>query len=304
MSAAQPGAAARLLVLLQALLPTRLLSRVVHALAHVRARPVKNALIRIFVTRFGVDMREAAEPDATAYPHFNAFFTRALAPGARPLPEDAHTVASPVDGTMSELGAIDGTTLIQAKGSHYDAAGLIGEDAGDFRDGRFCTIYLAPWNYHRIHAPAPLSLTAWRHIPGRLFSVNPVTVSARPRLFARNERVVALFDCAGGRLAVVMVGALLVGSVDTVWAGRVTPPHRRRPSPAIPARGRYAVGEEIGRFNMGSTVILLATPGLLEWSGGLGPGAPLRMGQAIGTLGGAEPSAAAGRPSGHDIARS
>ncbi|WP_043766442.1 archaetidylserine decarboxylase [Algiphilus aromaticivorans] len=276
----------RLLVLLQACLPTRALSRAVHAIAHWRVSPIKNALIRIFIRRFNVDMREAEEQAPDAFTHFNAFFTRALRPGARPLPEDEGAVVSPVDGSLSQLGRISDGMLIQAKGMRYSAEALLGEPAEAFRDGTFCTIYLAPYDYHRIHAPADLDLRGHRHIPGRLFSVNPATARARPALFARNERVVAQFDCAAGRLAVVMVGALLVGSVDTVWAGRICPPHHRRPGPFVPANGQYARGAEIGRFNMGSTVILLATPGLLDWHPELVPGQSLRMGQPIGSLSG------------------
>lgn len=275
----------RLLVLLQACLPTRALSRAVHAVAHWRMPLMKNMFIRFFIRHFNVDMREAKEPAPEAFVHFNAFFTRALRPGARPLPEDEGAVVSPVDGSLSQFGRISDGMLIQAKGMHYSAEGLLGEPAAEaFRDGAFCTIYLAPYDYHRIHAPTDLDLRGHRHIPGRLFSVNPATARARPELFARNERVVAQFDCARGRLAVVMVGALLVGSVDTVWAGRICPPHYRRPSPFVPADGHYARGTEIGRFNMGSTVILLATPGLLDWRPELIPGQSLRMGQPIGSL--------------------
>lgn len=273
-----------LLVLLQACLPTRALSRAVHAIAHWRVPPIKNALIRIFIRRFNVDMRDAEERAPEAFAHFNAFFTRALRPGARPLPDDEGAVVSPVDGSLSQLGRISDGMLIQAKGMHYSAEALLGEPAEAFRDGAFCTIYLAPYDYHRIHAPADLNLRGHRHIPGRLFSVNPATARARPALFARNERVVAQFDCAAGRLAVVMVGALLVGSVDTVWAGRICPPHHRRTSLFVSAEGHYPRGAEIGRFNMGSTVILLATPGLLDWCMEMIPGQSLRMGQPIGSL--------------------
>ena len=181
----------RLLVLLQACLPTRALSRAVHAIAHWRVSPIKNALIRIFIRRFNVDMREAEEQAPDAFTHFNAFFTRALRPGARPLPEDEGAVVSPVDGSLSQLGRISDGMLIQAKGMRYSAEALLGEPAEAFRDGTFCTIYLAPYDYHRIHAPADLDLRGHRHIPGRLFSVNPATARARPALFARNERVVA-----------------------------------------------------------------------------------------------------------------
>ncbi|MHA7833757.1 MAG: archaetidylserine decarboxylase [Algiphilus sp.] len=268
-------------VALQALLPTRLLSRIVHSLAHIQWAPVRAVLIRSFARAFAVDMRDAAQPDPDSYPHFNAFFTRALREGARPLPTDPGTICSPVDGTVSQFGSIDGERLIQAKGRDYTASALLAEHAGAFVNGDFCTIYLAPYNYHRIHAPFDLQLRGWRYVPGRLFSVNPTTAALRDQLFSRNERVVAHFDCEGGQLAMVMVGALLVGSVDTVWAGRICPPHRRRASDFVSATGHYARGAEIARFNMGSTVILLASPGLLHWDEGLRAGAPIRMGAPL-----------------------
>lgn len=266
---------------LQWLLPTRALSALVHRLAQVRAGWFKNLLIRAFLRRFAVDLSEAEETTAIAYPHFNAFFTRALRPDARPQPDDPEAITSPVDGTVSECGRIAAGRLLQAKGLTYTADDLLGMTAEPFHDGAFCTLYLAPHNYHRIHAPMALSLRAWRHVPGRLFSVNPATVSARPRLFARNERVVAVFDTPAGPLAMVMVGALLVASVETVWAGRITPPHRRRAGGWVEAQGRFARGDELGRFNMGSTVILLAAPGVLHLLPGIAAGTPLRVGTPI-----------------------
>lgn len=275
----------RLLVWLQACLPTRALSRLVHALAHWRQPTVKNALIGAFIRHFNVDMSDAEQPQAQAHPHFNAFFTRALRDDARPLPVDSTAIASPVDGSLSQFGALHRGRLLQAKGIDYSAEALLGAPADVFADGDFCTIYLAPFNYHRIHAPLDMRLRGHRHIPGRLFSVNPATARARAGLFARNERVVAQFDTVGGgQLAVVMVGALLVGSVDTVWGGRICPPHHRRATDFVSAQGHYARGDEIGRFNMGSTVILLASKGLLRWTPELEPGQDLRMGEAIGSL--------------------
>lgn len=284
MNPSQAPLHARAFVALQAALPTRLLSRVVHSLAHVRWAPLRRLLIRGFARAFAVDMRDADNPDLDSYPHFNAFFTRALRAGARPLPaEDDAAVCSPVDGTISQFGRIDGGRLIQAKGRDFSAHELLADDATPFVDGDFCTIYLAPYNYHRIHAPMDLQLRGWRYVPGRLFSVNPTTAALRDRLFARNERVVAWFDCDGGTMAMVMVGALLVGSVDTVWAGRICPPHRRQAGDYIPADGGVAFdrGAEIARFNMGSTVILLSTSGLLKWDASLLPGGEIRMGAPI-----------------------
>jgi len=276
---------ARAFVALQACLPTRMLSRVVHSLAHVRWSPIRRLLIGSFTRVFAVDMREAENPDLDSYPHFNAFFTRALRAGARPLPLEPETVCSPVDGTVSQYGRIDGGRLIQAKGRDFSARELLADDASPFIDGAFCTIYLAPYNYHRIHAPCDLRLRGWRYVPGRLFSVNPTTAALRDRLFSRNERVVAWFDCDGGTLAMVMVGALLVGSVDTVWTGRICPPHRRHGSAYMPADAPLAFerGAEVARFNMGSTVILLASPGLLDWRSELATGGAIRMGAPIAT---------------------
>lgn len=284
-ASASPPLRAVIAVALQWLLPTRLLSVLVHRLAEIRVPWFKALLIRAFRARFTIDLGEAAEPDAAAYPHFNAFFTRALRAGVRPQPEDPALITSPVDGAVSECGAIVDGQLLQAKGHRYSVQELLGLPAASFADGRFCTIYLAPHNYHRVHAPMRLQLRGWQHIPGRLFSVNPTTVAGRPRLFARNERVTALFDSDRGPLAMVFVGALLVGSIETVWAGRITPPHHRRPGQWQVASADYARGDEIGRFNMGSTVILVAAPGVLEWNPELTAGQPLRLGQPIGQPG-------------------
>lgn len=271
----------RLFVWLQALLPTRALSSLIHRIAHVRTPWFKNTLIRRFVRLYAIDLGEAELGRAEDYPHFNAFFTRALRPGARPLPEDGSLVISPVDGRISQVGRLDGHRLIQAKGHGYRADELLGEDAAAYAGGDFCTIYLAPHNYHRIHMPMDARLTGWRHLPGRLFSVNPATVRRRQRLFSRNERVCAYFETDAGPLAVVFVGALFVGSVDLAWAGRVSPPHSRRASPRQPAAGEWRRGDEIGRFNMGSTVILVAAPGVLEWQADRQPGQALRMGEPL-----------------------
>ncbi len=279
----------RLFALLQLCLPTRLISQAVFVLTRVRAPAFKNAFIRWFMRSFGISLAEAEFDRPEDYRHFNAFFTRALKPGARPLDPDPASFLSPVDGTLSQLGTIEGERIFQAKGRHYSAAELLADTqrARTFHGGSYCTIYLAPYNYHRIHMPVAGLLAEWLYVPGRLFSVNPATARAMPRLFARNERVVCLFDTDAGPLALVLVGALNVGSMETVWAGRISPPHRRGggvmhtlASPPV-ALDR---GEEMGRFNMGSTVILLAPPGVLQWQAGIGPGTTVRMGQRLGTL--------------------
>lgn len=273
---------------LQQCLPTRALSALMFRIAQIRARGFKNALIRLFMRGYPIDLSEAQFERIESYEHFNAFFTRALKPGARPQPADAAALSSPVDGTLSQFGRIDGETLIQAKGHDYTAADLLADAAlaERFTDGDFATIYLAPHNYHRVHLPFDGALAQWSYVPGRLFSVNPATARGLPRLFARNERMVAIFETPFGPMAVVMVGALFVGGVETVWGGRLTPPHVRRggPFPYAPMRPLpLARGAEIGRFHMGSTVILLTPRGALDWAPSLAPGTPLRLGDTLAT---------------------
>jgi phosphatidylserine decarboxylase len=254
----------RLFAWVQLLLPQHALSRLVGRLALVERRGVKNVLIRGFMRMFKVDMTEAVEPEPTAYPTFNAFFTRALVPGSRTPPGDASALSCPVDGTVSESAALQDGRLLQAKGFRFELAELLGgEPPPALVRGTFATMYLAPWNYHRIHCPADARLVEMRYVPGRLFSVNGATVDALPRLFVRNERVACLFETAFGPMAVVLVGALNVGSIETTWAGVVAPgPGGRRAGAwRYPAEGpgsvRLARGEELGRFNMGSTVIVV-----------------------------------------------
>ena len=277
----------RLFAALQFVLPTRFLSWCMFALTRIEAPWFKNRFIRTFMRGFGISLEEAELQRPESFPSFNAFFTRALKEGARPLPEDPALLVSPVDGTVSEAGTIHEQRIVQAKGRDYSALELLGGNpqiAAPFLDGNFCTIYLAPNNYHRIHMPTAGTLREWMFIPGRLFSVNQGTTRAMPRLFARNERVVAIFDTARGPLAVVMVGALFVGSIETVWAGRITPPHSRSgiATYQLVQPIDFARGAEIGRFNMGSTVILLTGRGSANWRPDLLPGAGLRMGQVIG----------------------
>ncbi len=276
----------RLFVAVQHLLPQHLLSALMYRVARWRWRPFKDTLIGWFVRHFRVDMGLAAEPDPRAYQSFNAFFTRALRPGARPLAADPTALLCPADGALSQMGEVRDGVLFQAKGHSYRALDLLGGDvqaAAAFAGGAFATIYLSPRDYHRVHMPLEGALTAMTHIPGRLFSVNSVTARAVPRLFARNERVVCLFDTKVGPMALILVGAIFVGSMETVWAGQVTPPlpDVRRPVSGEVCLGR---GEEMGRFNMGSTVILLLPAGAVDLDPGLKPGDPLCMGQALGRL--------------------
>jgi phosphatidylserine decarboxylase len=279
----------RAFVIAQHLLPQHALSRMTGALARARFAPLKNWLIRRFVATFRVDMSEAAEPDPAAYPCFNDFFTRALREGARPVAPGEEVLVSPADGAVSEAGAITGGRIVQAKGHWYSCAELLASagDARLFEGGEFATIYLSPRDYHRVHMPAAARLVAMRYVPGRLFSVNQVTAQSVPGLFARNERLVCRFETAQGPMALVMVGAMIVAGIETVWTGPVTPAGR---SPLsfeleLDASARsLAKGAEMGRFQLGSTVILLFPRNTARLDDFLVAGAPLRMGQRIGTF--------------------
>lgn len=278
----------KLFAAIQQKLPTRALSSGMHALTRIEAAWFKNAFIRIFMRLFKISLDEAVVQQPESFKSFNAFFTRALQPSARTV--DAHDKAfvSPVDGTISQFGDIVDGQLIQAKGHSYSAETLLAgkaDWAAEFAGGQFITIYLAPYNYHRIHMPIKGRLREWAYVPGRLFSVNHATARALPGVFARNERVVAIFDTELGPMAMVLVGALFVGSMETVWSGEISPPHVRDPEPGIYSQTQTVVlekGMEMGRFNMGSTVILL-TPQKLGWNQ-LAPKQTLRMGERIATL--------------------
>jgi phosphatidylserine decarboxylase len=278
------GVGGRLFVWLQYVLPQHALSRLVLAATRVRMPWFKNLLTRGFLRLFSVDMSEATETDPYRYGSFNEFFTRTLRAEARPIDADPEKIASPVDGMVSECGAIDNDRLLQAKGRQYTLDELLARQpwARSFEGGSFATLYLAPYNYHRIHMAVRGTLRDTVYVPGRLFSVNSATARHVPRLFARNERVLTLFDTEFGQFAVVMVGALNVGSMATVWAGDITPAaHRvvtRIPCPAV----TLDKGAELGRFNMGSTVILLFEPKRAEWHPLLRAGSVVQLGQAIG----------------------
>lgn len=278
----------RLRLALQHLLPHHLLSRIVFTLTRAPSGPLTHWVIRAFARHYRIDLQEAADPDPAHYKTFNAFFTRALRPGARPLPESPDAIASPADGFVSAAGRLDGHTLLQAKGLPYDLDTLLGgaERASAFAGGSYLTVYLAPANYHRVHMPIAGTLREHVHIPGRLFTVASLTVNGLPRLFTRNERVATIFDSDAGPLAIVLVGALLVGSIETVWAGRMTPPRARQTtSRRFDADApRLERGAELGRFNMGSTVILLSARNRVSWDRALAPGQALRMGEAVGRI--------------------
>ena len=286
-----PSTRDRLFVTLQHLLPQHFLSRIVMRLTRVRLRPFKNLLIRSFMRGFQPNMSEAAQPNPLLYPSFNAFFTRALRHGARPIDIDPGALASPVDGTISQIGQLDGSRILQAKGHDYTLEALFDgapEWAKRFAGGSFATLYLAPYNYHRIHMPIAGTLRAAWFVPGKLYSVNAVTASAVPGLFAKNERVVCVFEDGPRAFAMVLVGALFVGSISTVWHGDVTPrsPRHRVDLPLDGGRVplRLAKGAEMGRFNMGSTVILLLQPDMLDWLPRFLPGTKIEVGRMLARL--------------------
>jgi phosphatidylserine decarboxylase len=276
----------RLFVWFQHVLPQHGLSRLTLAATRVRAPWFRNLLIKGFTALFSVDMSDAAETDPYRYASFNEFFTRSLARHARPVAAGAADIASPVDGCVSECGVLEGDSLLQAKGRLYSVTELLAgqEWAARFRGGAFATIYLAPFNYHRIHMPARGRLLDTVYVPGRLFSVNGATARRVPRLFARNERVLTLFEGDFGPFAVVLVGALNVGSMATVWAGDITPAARRVIARIPAGELQLEKGAELGRFNMGSTVILLFPRGRARWRPALAAGTAVRMGECLGQL--------------------
>ena len=285
---APTAAGGRWFVAMQYLLPQHLLSRLVGAIARSHYAWVRRPLIASFMREFRPAMRDAVQPDPQGYPSFNAFFTRALRPDTRMPSPAAQAIDSPVDGRISALGACARGRLIQAKGRDYGLRELLaGHDAlaDSLVDGLFMTIYLAPFNYHRIHMALAGALRGAWYVPGRLFSVNDATARHVPGLFARNERVILQFDGASGPHVLVMVGALFVGSMGTVWHGDIAPRRARGGvTLPVPAAAALARGAELGRFNMGSTVILLLPPGTAPWQASLAAGSVLRVGQQIGAL--------------------
>src|SRR5687768_9516722 len=269
-------------------LPHRLVSSMARALAYSDSPRLKQWLIDTVTRRFGVDLGEAAQSDPTAYPTFNAFFTRALKPGARVADPDPRALLMPADGRISQCGPIDNGRIFQAKGQSFTAAELLGDEAAaePFRNGVFATVYLSPKDYHRVHMPWTGTLRETVHVPGRLFSVGPDAVRRVPRLFARNERLVCHFDTDFGPMCLVMVGALLVSGVETVWSGEEIP----RYGDAITVkdyRGEHIVLErfaEMARFNYGSTVIVLLPPGVAQLSPALSAESPVRLGERLASL--------------------
>jgi len=274
----------RLFVQLQHLLPKLLITRLFGFAARHRAGALTQWMIRRFIAKYGVDMSEAAQPDPRGYTRFNEFFTRALKPGLRPLAATALTC--PVDGAISQFGRIERDQIYQAKGKSYSSSALLACDAAQarqFDDGLFATIYLSPRDYHRIHMPCDGRLLSMSHVPGELYSVNPATARGVDGLFARNERVVCHFDSPHGPFALVLVGATIVGSMETVWHGVINPPrsatvrHWDYRDQTISLKQ----GEEMGRFLLGSTVVLLFPQGPLTFSEEWAPAHAVRMGEAM-----------------------
>ncbi|GLR62972.1 archaetidylserine decarboxylase [Marinospirillum insulare] len=274
---------------LQYLIPQHLLSRFTGRLAECRIGWIKNQLIKVFIKRFNVDMSEALNEDPSSYENFNDFFTRELKPGAREILADPTQLVSPADGAISELGQLQHGQLMQAKGINYSLTRLLGGDlekAQAFMGGSFATIYLSPKDYHRVHMPLQGRLLETIYVPGKLFSVNQATANHVPGLFARNERLVCFFETPAGPMALILVGAMIVAGIETVWDGQVAPPARKvtikdfnDPQPIVLEKGA-----EMGRFKLGSTAILVFGPDALEWREDLQNGTPVRLGEALAKL--------------------
>ena len=274
-------------VFLQYVLPHRLLSRIAYGVARTRTVWFKDWLIQLVVRKFNVDMAEAADPVPTNYLHFNAFFTRELKPGARTADADPATLVMPADGKISQAGRIEAGRIFQAKGQSFTAAELLGDEAmaAPYADGSFANIYLSPRDYHRVHMPWAGTLVETLHVPGRLFTVAPWGVQAIPRLFARNERLVCHFDTEFGPMCSVMVGALLVSGVESVWNGEEIPPYAHRPV-RRDWRGKGVTLDrfaEMARFNYGSTVILLFPRDAVALDA-FATETPTRVGQRLGRV--------------------
>jgi len=280
----------RLIALIQYPLPHHLLSKLMFWATRCRWRPFKLAFTRFIIKRFDIDMSIAANQDLDSYQHFNEFFTRPLKPEARPIASEADAIACPVDGTVSQLGPIEDGRVYQAKSHDYSLKTLLGgldHLQERFAGGQFATIYLSPRDYHRIHMPMAGSLSETVYVPGRLFSVNPATTRAIPGLFARNERMVTIFETKHGPMAVILVGAIFVAGIETVWSGNYGD-QTFRPFEHFIGKNLPQVslekGDEMGRFNMGSTVVVLFGPGQMNWDKDLHADQTVKMGQSIGSI--------------------
>ncbi len=280
------------MLFVQFIVPQKLLTRCVAKLTRMKMGRITTAFIRWFVKHFQVDMQQAKQSDITFYTTFNQFFTRELKSGARPIQAQSDVeLVSPVDGAISASGPIEKGMVLQAKGCHYSVESLLGvgsDWAQYFQGGSFMTAYLSPRDYHRIHMPLSGTLRAMNYVPGKLFSVNQQAVSGIDGLFARNERTVCLFETAYGRMAVVLVGAMLVGNMELVWHGEVNPAHSDQPAHWQYSNDEVQLnrGDELGRFNMGSTVIMLLEHPDFAWLPALKAEDPLLMGQVLGAFNG------------------
>jgi phosphatidylserine decarboxylase len=277
----------KLFATLQYLIPQHALSRAAGWLAETSIAWIKNPFTQWFVKRYNVNMEEALETDPCAYASFNDFFTRALKPGARPIDDNSDTIVCPADGAISQLGDIEHGRIFQAKGQDYSLTELVGGDpelAAPFMGGKFATVYLSPKDYHRVHMPLKGTLKSMVHVPGDLFSVNEATANQVPRLFSRNERAVAIFDTELGPMAVVLVGAMIVASIETVWAGQVAPIKREIKTTQYGEQAPIELdkGDEMGRFKLGSTAIVLFGPDVMEWDDEYQATTPTVMGERMG----------------------
>lgn len=273
-------------IVFQYLIPQHLLSRLVGMIAASEVRWIKNTFINFFISKFGINMNEAKRKSADEFSCFNDFFTRELEEGARTIAEGDNQIVSPADGAISQLGKIENGRIFQAKGQDYSLIELLGgntERAEEFMGGEFATIYLSPKDYHRVHMPVTGTLREMVYVPGDLFSVNKTTAENVPRLFSRNERLVCIFDTEQGPMAMVLVGAMIVAAIETVWAGLITPPKRELKVTDFtnPQRITIEKGEEMGRFLLGSTVVLCFGKDRMHWQPELQADSPLRMGESI-----------------------
>ena len=273
----------------QHITPQKTLSNIVGKIAECEIDWIKNTFINQFVKKYQVDMSQAINSDPLSYRNFNDFFTRAIRPELRPICEGEKSIACPADGAISQLGDIEHGTILQAKGHYYSLTSLLGGDASlsdQFLGGSFATVYLSPKDYHRVHMPLTGKLTKMIHIPGKLFSVNKATAEQIPNVFARNERTVCLFETEAGPMAVILVGAMIVASIETTWAGQVTPFNKNVVTWDYKKLNNVEIkkGEEMGRFKLGSTAIVLFGKGAVEWEDSLAAETPTTMGMHFGKM--------------------
>lgn len=274
-------------ILIQYCIPQHTLSRLIGYLADSENTWLKSKLIQLFCHFFPINITEAAPDNIQQYASFNAFFTRALKPGARPIVQEQHSIASPADGEISEIGFIENKQLLQAKGHKYSLLALLGGDtalAEQFNNGAFATIYLSPKDYHRVHMPLAGTLQQTRYVPGKLFSVNQTTANNVPGLFARNERLICVFDTDNGPMIVILVGAMIVAAIETVWSGQIAPQAKKITAIDMTKTIALEKGGEMGRFKLGSTAIVLFPENTVTWNQSLANGTAIQLGELLGTI--------------------